>query len=57
MNVYKYYNGGLYVLTDKVNNKHIERKVMFGKYHNVNSNIKKEIALFKKHIKQLKEVK
>tara|TARA_Y100001938_G_C7843069_1_gene307063 strand:- start:205 stop:393 length:189 start_codon:yes stop_codon:yes gene_type:complete len=55
MNVFKYQNGGFYVLTDKVNNKHIERKIMFGKYHNPNSNIKKEISKFKNYIKELKK--
>jgi hypothetical protein len=55
MNVYKYYNGGLYVLVDKVNNKRIERKIMFDKYHNINSNIDKEIIKFKNYIKSLKK--
>jgi len=55
MNVFKYQNGGFYVLTDKVNNKHIERHIMFGKYHNVNSNINKEISKFKEYIKSLKK--
>ena len=55
MNVFKYQNGGFYVLTEKVNNKHIERKIMFGKYHNPNSNINKEILKFKNYIKELKK--
>ena len=55
MNVFKYQNGGFYVLTDKVNKKHIERKIMFGKYHNPNSNINKEISKFKNYIKELKK--
>jgi hypothetical protein len=55
MNIFKYQNGGFYVLTEKVNGKHIERKIMFGKYHNQNSNIKKEILKFKNYIKELKK--
>ena len=55
MNVFKYQNGGFYVLTEKVNNKHIERKIMFGKYHNPNSNINKEILKFKNYIKELRK--
>ena len=55
MNIFKYQNGGFYVLTEKVNGKHIERKIMFGKYHNPNSNINEEILKYKNYIKELRK--
>mgnify|MGYP003127629002 CR=1 FL=1 len=54
MNILKLYNGSKYVLSDVVNGKLIERSIMFDKWHNKrNTTIKKEIKLFKQHIKNL----
>ena len=54
MNIIKLYNGGMYVLSDNVNGKHIERRIMFDNWHNKrNSTIEKEIKLFKNYITNL----
>ena len=58
INVFKYYNGGLYILTANINGKHIERSIMFDKWHNKrNSTIEQEITLFNTHINKLSESK
>ena len=55
MNIMKLYNGGQYILSDVVDGKLVERSIMFDKWHNKrNTTIKKEIKLFKQHIKNLK---
>ena len=56
--VFKYYNGGLYILTANINGKHIERSIMFDKWHNKrNSTIEQEITLFNTHINKLSKRK